>query len=166
MADDEVSRVNLETAIQALMEIAGAADNPTGREPHEIAGEAVQKIIARRMGVPETAVAGRVSVSLPAARGPERQRWAKWVIGLNPGQRGGYAFEGPFLRPGQAHSLPPGAVIIQHESDRGTKGAPCVWMSVVLHDGSLHNHDVSVDKSWASRVSDVISKYWAGQRRT
>jgi len=51
-----------------------------------------------------------VKITLATASG-QRVGWAKHVTKINEGQKGGYAYEGEFLRSGQAE-LPVGAVLI------------------------------------------------------
>lgn len=160
--DDEVLRANLDTAVQALIDISALADNnPNDTKAWEIARKAVTTIIARRVGIPPNPKEGYFSVTLPGPSAPHRSRWAKWVIGINSGQRGGYAFEGPFLTPGLVHSLPPWAVILQHESDRGTKLSPEIILLQVRGDGALHTVLTEpADKSWAVWLAELFDAHF------
>lgn len=162
-ADPELVRINLDTACQALMDIATALDLDTAQA---IANKAFTTIIARRMGVPAMPVEGRFSITIPAPD-PHRQAWAKWVIAVDRAVHTGYAFEGPFLKVGLAHSLPAGALILRHESDRGTKQNVAVQLLAVENDGRLIDMWATGGRFWAKELSEKAAaflSYWHDPR--
>lgn len=163
MASDEIIRANLDTATQALFDISALVDNPWHAETTagEIAQTAIAKIVARRMGAPEKYTEGRVSVQLPSPSSPTRQMWVKWVLAVDRDQRTGYAFEGPFLKPGLRHALPPGAVVLVHESERaGSKKLGIVAaVAVVMGDGSLGNAATASGAHWAMGLRDHVEEF-------
>lgn len=161
---DEILRANYETAFQALHDIGSLPGNDAAVA---LAQQAVGAIVARRMGVPEKAAAGRVLVMIPTAPQPFRTRWAKWVIAVDRKVRTGFAFEGPFLRPGIAHSLPPGAVVLMYECDDGSKRNARVLAFVVPPDGNPVEDQVltrAVGPRWASEVRDPIADHLERRR--
>ncbi len=165
MPDDAILRGNLDTAVQALLDIQNLAEPGDGLA--RIASKALVTIIARRMGVPEKYVHGRVTVRLPGPTSQGRQRWAKWVFAVDRHVRTGYAFDGCFLKPGLAHSLPPGAVVIQHESDIGDKKSNIlVSANIVQPDG---NFDDSVEiraagPRWAVALREPVAEFLANRQ--
>lgn len=94
---------DLAACVQALQDIiAYPAKAAT------IAEGALAKIMMRRMGV-TVGAEGRKPVKIPDL---PVGGWAKWVFGVNPKEKGGFAFEGPFLRPGDVHPLPVHALVL------------------------------------------------------
>jgi hypothetical protein len=93
---------DLSACVQALQDIIAKPD-----EAVTIAENAIAAIVARRMGVAYKA--GRVSTPIPDMG---IGGWAKWVWRVNDREKGGFAFEGPFLRCGAAHALPIGAIVL------------------------------------------------------
>lgn len=100
--------------LQALQDIIASPSHA-----HAIAERAIAAHVMARMGV-ATIPEGRIGVKIPPLAEGERG-WAKWVIGVNPSGKGGYLFEGPFLKRGQMASVIPGAIVIWTVPEAGTK---------------------------------------------
>jgi hypothetical protein len=159
MSDEDLTRDNLATAMQALHDIANGA-NPG--EAKGVAEDAIRVIVNRRMGLPDKITVGRVAVLIPPVE-HGYVGWAKWVIGTNS-QRTGYCFEGPFLHRGRRASLPPGAVVLIHTRQEGeskaARATAMIEVGVALHDGTLRQDcRIAAGKNWAVQLREPIAHF-------
>jgi hypothetical protein len=154
---------DLSACVQALQDIIAKPD-----EAVTIAEKALAAVVMNRMGV-AAAAPGRVTVQIPSHAGHAALAWAKWVLRCDPKARGGYIFEGPFLKLGNPAPLPPGAVVMLAEAptEKKTKSSAVLAIAQsVQDDGSLSGWSgPPVHRfNWADNLADRITRYIESSR--
>jgi hypothetical protein len=153
---------DLSACVQALQDIIA---RPI--EAVAIAEKALAGVVMTRMGV-AAAAPGRVTVRIPSQIDNCDLAWAKWVLRCDPKARGGYIFEGPFLKLGQPAPLPPGAVVmLARKGERKNKtSADMAIAQIVQDDGELSGWTgPAVHRfNWGDDLADRMERYFQSSR--
>lgn len=100
-----------------------------------------------------------VTVRVPPRNPQAWKCWAKLVTAVNPDARNGYAFDGDWLRRGDAVDLVPGSVILVAD-DLGDPLRRNLQVMVyrVANDGDLVNLAFAQGNRWAAVVRDQVAE--------
>lgn len=143
--------LDLTACVQALQDIVSEPDRAKA-----IAETALADMMRRRMGlvvVPE----GRIRVHIPGGDG---LAWAKWVWRTDRSQKGGFAFEGPFLPLGSVQALPESAlVLIVGDRRQGERMAVLATVDDRSDDGLLLVDRVTSAKWW-KRIVQIADAFF------
>lgn len=149
---------DLAACVQALQDIIASP----ARAVH-LAETALAKIMMRRMGVTAGAE-GRVPVKIPALSGGDSVGWAMWVLRIDAKARGGFLFEGPFLKLGEPAPLPPGAVVLIASGGGAKRQVNRATAFVVQPSGDLAGNPQSATRACWDELASSIADYLDGRR--
>jgi hypothetical protein len=134
---------DLAACVQALQDIIAAPAAAVATAERALTG-----LMMRRMGVCDVPP-GRVPVKIPDL---PVGGWAKWVLSVR-NEKGGFAFEGPFLRSGQVVPLPEYALVLMVLPADAARSRPC-YLGHVTSRGDLD--------LW---YKDRSAKWWVEAKR-